>query len=132
MDVRGYQQYKEQSVNTMTQGELLLLLYDELVKRITRAELAIKQQDYPLFEASVDRCVEIVEYLDDTLDYQYPISEELSKLYEFFCYELRRIKVGRNVPELENIKPMLIDLRDTFRTAERSSSAELQGGHGAE
>ena len=30
MDARGYQQYKEQSINTMTQGELLLLLYDEL------------------------------------------------------------------------------------------------------
>ena len=27
MDMKGYQQYKEQSVNTMTQGELLLLLY---------------------------------------------------------------------------------------------------------
>ena len=31
MDMKGYQQYKEQSVNTMTQGELLLLLYDELL-----------------------------------------------------------------------------------------------------
>ena len=34
MDMRGFQQYKEQSVNTMTQGELLLLLFDELVKRL--------------------------------------------------------------------------------------------------
>lgn len=58
MDARGYQQYKEQSINTMTQGELLLLLYDELVKRATRAELALDKQDYPLFEASIDRCLE--------------------------------------------------------------------------
>ena len=29
MDMRGFQQYKEQSVNTMTQGELLLLLFKE-------------------------------------------------------------------------------------------------------
>ena len=35
MDMRGFQQYKEQSVNTMTQSELLLLLYDELFKRLT-------------------------------------------------------------------------------------------------
>ena len=52
MDMRGFQQYKEQSVNTMTQGELLLLLYDELVKRITRAELALNKQDYPTLDAS--------------------------------------------------------------------------------
>ena len=39
MDLKGYQQYKEQSIATMTQEELLLLLYDELVKRLVQAEL---------------------------------------------------------------------------------------------
>ena len=37
MDLRGYQHYREDVLNTMTQGELLLLLYDELVKRLTQA-----------------------------------------------------------------------------------------------
>ena len=81
MDMHGYEQYKAQSVNTMTRGELLLLLYDELVKRLTRAELAIGKQDYTLFEASITRCIEILEYLDDTLDPQYPISHDLHRLY---------------------------------------------------
>ena len=38
MNLQGYQQYKEQSIYTMTQGELLNLLYDELMKRLLRAE----------------------------------------------------------------------------------------------
>lgn len=124
MDVRGYQQYKEQSVSTMTQSELLLLLYDELVKRATRAELALTKQDFPLFEASVDRCVDIIHYLDDTLDHQFEISGDLSRLYEFFCYQLSRVKAGRNVEELQRMKPMLADLRDTFHTAAKSSGTE--------
>ena len=124
MDARGYQQYKEQSINTMTQGEVLLLLYDELVKRATRAELALDKQDYPLFEASIDRCLEIIRYLDDTLDRQYPISAELSRLYEYFGYELNRVKVGRNRKELQRVKPMLADLRDTFRTASKQAGNE--------
>ena len=41
MDRRGYQQYKQQSVGSMTPGELLLLLYGELVKRATMASIAI-------------------------------------------------------------------------------------------
>ena len=49
----GYQQYKMQAVNTMTKGEMLLLLYDELIKRLTRAELALEREDYEVFEASV-------------------------------------------------------------------------------
>lgn len=124
MDVRGYQQYKEQSVNTMTQSELLLLLYDELVKRATRAELALTKQDFPLFEASVDRCVDIIHYLDDTLDPQFEISGDLTRLYEFFCFQFSRIKAGRSVEELQRLKPMLSDLRDTFRTASKSSGPE--------
>ena len=35
----GYEQYKLQSVNTMTSGEMLLLLYDELIKRLARAQI---------------------------------------------------------------------------------------------
>ena len=45
MNRNGYQQYKEQSVYTMTQGEMLLLLFDELLKRLMRAELALNQED---------------------------------------------------------------------------------------
>ena len=45
MDRRGYQHYREESLQTMTQGELLLLLYDELVKRLTQAELFLGKEE---------------------------------------------------------------------------------------
>ena len=102
MDRRGYQQYKQQSVNSMTPGELLLLLYDE----------------------AVDRCVDIVTYLDETLDHKYPISGELSRLYEYFTYQLGRIKIGRNKKELESLRPMLADLRDAFHSAEKDAGSQ--------
>lgn len=123
MDMRGYQQYREQSLNTMTPGELLLLLYDELVKRLTQAELALGKEDYSTFDASVDRSVAIIHYLDDTLDRQYPISGQLTRLYEYFCYELSRVKSGRNKTELARVKKMAGELRESFRTAEKSSSS---------
>lgn len=128
MDMRGYQQYKQQSVNSMTPGELLLLLYDELVKRATMASIALDKEDYPTFEAAVDRCSDIINYLDETLDRQYPISHDLSRLYEYFTYQLGRIKIGRNRKELEQLRPMLSELRDAFHTAEKSSSAQGKNG----
>ena len=75
MDQKGFQEYrdqKEQTINAMSQGELLLLLYDELVKRLMQAELALGKENYSLFETSVGRSLEIIRYLDDTLDRQYP------------------------------------------------------------
>ena len=127
MDMRGYQQYKQQSVNSMTSGELLLLLYDELVKRATMATIALDREDFPTFEAAVDRCVDIINYLDETLDHNYPISKDLSRMYEYFTYQLGRIRIGRNKKELEALRPMLADLRDTVHTAEKNSSQGKRG-----
>lgn len=122
MDMRGYQRYREESLQTMTQGELLLLLYDELVKRLTLAELSLKKEDFPTFEAAVDKSVQIIRYLDDTLDRSYPISSNLGKLYEYFCYELSRVRAGRNTTELERVKTMVSDLRESFRQADKNQN----------
>lgn len=137
MEARAYQHYKEQSLNTMTSEELLLLLFDELVKRLHRCDLALEKNDMTLLETSADRCLDILRYLDNTLDMKYPVSLQLHRLYDFFCYELQRVKLGRNREELQKILPMLVDLRETFRTAERQSAlerggaAENRGGDGA-
>ncbi len=123
MYTKGFQQYKEQSIDTMTQSELLLTVYDELVKRLTRAELALQKGDYALMEASVDRSTEIIKYLDSTLDRSYEISKNLAQLYEYFTYELVRVKVGRNATELQRVKTMVSELRDSFRTAAANSAS---------
>lgn len=124
MDARGYQQYKQQSINSMTPGELLMLLYDELVKRSTLASIALDKQEWTTFEAALDRCIDIVNYLDETLDHQYPISQDLTRMYDYFTYEMGRIKVGRNKGELDRLRPMLTDMRDAFRAAERGGVRE--------
>lgn len=123
MDMKGFNQYKEQSVNTMTQGELLLLLYDELYKRLSQAELMLDQQNFPVYEASIERSVAIIDYLDSTLDRQYPISKNLAQLYEYFTYELGRAKIGRRKEVLDHVKSMVGELRDAFRQAQKSGDS---------
>jgi flagellar protein FliS len=112
----------------MTPGELLLLLYDELVKRGTIASIALDKADYPTFEAAIDRCVDIINYLDETLDRQYPISRDLGRMYEYFTYQLGAIKIGRNKRELEQLRPMLAEMRDAFHTAEKNSAGQRGSG----
>lgn len=131
MDNKGFREYRdqrEQTISAMSSGELLLLLYDELVKRLMRAELALNKEDYVLFEADVTRALEIIRYLDDTLDRQYPVGRDLARLYDFFSYELNRVKAGRNKTELERVKIMVTELRDTFREAEKNTQAEALAG----
>lgn len=114
---KNIQHYKEQTINTMTKGELLLLLYDELVKRLTQAELALGKEAYPMFEECVQRSINIIDYLDATLDRQYEISHSLTRLYEYFTYELGRVMIGRNAPLLVHVREQLNELRGAFRIA---------------
>ena len=110
----GYQQYKMQSVNTMTRGEMLLLLYDELVKRLTKEE-------FDIFDASVKRAQEIVQYLQETLNTEYSISRDLQRMYDFFLYEISRLQAGRKKTVIEELRPLVIELRDAFREANKTS-----------
>ena len=117
----GYEQYKMQSVNTMTSGEMLLLLYDELLKRLARAQVALEDENYDLFNQSVQRSKEIVQYLDFTLNMEYKISYELRRMYEFFLYELSRLQAGRKVAVIQELKPLVGELRDAFKEASKIS-----------
>ena len=114
---RGYEQYKQQSVMTMTPSEMLLLVYDELLKRLTRAQLALDANDFELFETSIKKSKEIVRYLKDSLNYKYSISYELRRMYDFFFFELSRIESGRKKEVIEELKPLVKELRDTFEKA---------------
>lgn len=120
---RGYEQYKEQSIMTMTPSEMLLLVYDELLKRLTRAEIALDAQDYELFDVSIKKSKEIVRYLKDSLNYEYSISYELRRMYDFFGFELSRIEASRKKETIAEIRPLVKELRDTFEEAGKRAHA---------
>lgn len=122
-----YRQYKSHSVMTMTAGEMLLLLYDELGKRLKRAELALQKGDFELFDASVQRSVDIVQYLKDTLNFNYEISFELNRMYDFFLYELSRLSAGRNPDIIKDLHPLVKELHDAFDEASKIAGREGVG-----
>lgn len=135
MNHHGLNKYKAQSnnnINYMSQEELLMLLYDELVKRINIADITLKNKDFKTFEAATQRCLAIFRYLDETLDRSVPISRDIARLYEYIIYSLGRIHIGRNQRLLDHIKPMIIELRDTFKQAAEESKKEKAAGTGTQ
>ena len=118
----GDEQYKEQSINTMTKGEQLVLLFDEVVKNLKKSEIAIETKNYELLDVSIQKATDIVRYLISILDRSIPISNELYRMYDFFLYEFNRIKAGRNADVIEEVKELVIEMRDAFREADKIAS----------
>lgn len=118
-----YQKYKEQSVYSMSSAELLLLLYDELIKRLKKAEYALEDKDYVLFDDCINRSVRIVRYLIEILDRSQPISRDLRRIYNYLIFDLSKIKAGRErqKEEIPRVINIIAELRDAFDEASRKA-----------
>lgn len=121
VNTNPYQQYKAQSLSTMTAGELLITLYDEAIKRVKQGALALDEKDYAMANASIYKAQDIVRYMTTTLNNQYPIAQELSQLYNFFHAQLVEANIQKDPKMLREILPMLEELRDTWKQADKMS-----------
>ncbi len=118
-----YEQYKINSINTMTKGELLLMIFDELIKKLNYSIVLIENKDFDQSKIYLDKSKKIINYLIATLDEQYEITSNLRELYMFFIKELIKA-AGYNDPKYINeIMPMIKDLRDTWAEADKIAKA---------
>lgn len=117
--MNGYNRYKEKSIYSMSGPELLLLLFDETIKRLTRAENSLQEKDYEDFDDCLNRTTRIVRYLIDILDLSQPISWDLKRIYEYLIFDLSRVKAGRErrQDEIGRIRHILSELREGFEGA---------------
>ena len=120
MPVNPYKKYQEQSIMTMTQEELLNVLFETCVKRMNSAVIYIEEKNYALASENIQKARNILRYLDETLDMSYEISANLSSLYDFFIYQLTNANVKKDAEMIKEIIPMVDELGKTFKEAEKS------------
>ncbi|MGI5891307.1 MAG: flagellar export chaperone FliS [Bacillota bacterium] len=114
----AYAKYKDLSVKTLTPGELIVLLYDEMALQINRAILNIKKNKLEDVHHNLIKAQNIVLYLVDILDINYPISDNLLRLYEFIYFQMVKANGEKNVVFLEDVLHITNQLKDTWRQAE--------------
>lgn len=116
-----YEKYKQQSVMTMTGGEMVNLLFDTVVNRLNRGILCIKEKDYEGSNTAFQKAQNIFTHLSMTLDDQYEIAESLAALYDFFNYNIRQANIRKDVEPVEEILPMIVELQETFAQADKNA-----------
>lgn len=121
MPVNPYQRYQQQSVMTMTPGEMLLKLYDEVITQLSAVRQFNEEKDYQRSNAALKKAQRILRYLDQTLDPQYEISGSLSALYDYFIRRLVDANLHKDNAPIDEVLPMISDLRDTFAQADKNT-----------
>ena len=117
----SYEKYKENSIFSMSPVELLVLLYDECMKDLRKAHMALEDGDMTMFEEYVGKALKIIRYLINTLDMSVPVSRDLRRLYDYIIYDVSKVRASgkRMVDEIPRIIEIIQDLRDGFDGASR-------------
>jgi len=120
--------YKETKIKTAGQGQLIVMLYDEAVKQLTRAlELMEEAKKEPrkieLISKSVMKTEEIITELMVSLDFENggEISKQLFSLYTWFNRELLEANITQNADRITAVKNMLFELRNTWNSISQST-----------
>lgn len=115
-----YQKYQQQSVQTMTQGELLVKLYETCSKRMNAGVYFIdEEKDYDKANENLQKAQKILNHLNATLDRKYEISQNLSALYDYFIRVLVEANIKKKTDTLKEIIPMIDGLGQSFKEAEK-------------
>lgn len=121
-----YQKYQENTIYNMSPAELLLLLYDKAISDLTKAEYALEDKEYKIFENCLNHALQIIRYLIQILDWRYPLSVNLNSIYQYLILDISKIKAGRErqKDEIGRIRNILSELRDAFDQADKKLQAE--------
>ena len=119
MITNPYDTYKQQSVMTMTSGQMLIMVYNELIKQLSLAQQAFTQKDISGVNRYLQKSQKLIRALKGTLNFDYSISESLDNLYDFFLSVVINANVKKDPSELQTLIEMITELRDTFTEADK-------------
>ncbi|MCL2720283.1 MAG: flagellar export chaperone FliS [Treponema sp.] len=126
--------YKETKIRTAGQGQLIVMLYDEGVKQLTKAiellELNKTDKKDPGRIEQISKAVmkteEIITELMVSLNFEQggEISKNLFSLYTWFNRELVEANINQNIPRIVVVRDMLADLRNTWNAVASQSNVD--------
>ena len=138
----AFSTYKETRIKTASQGQLLLMLYDEAIKQLDRSlemlELNNSGKKDPgrieLIGKALSKTQDILTELMVSLDFEQGdnIAKNLLSLYTWFSRELLDASIKQDAPRIMTVRNMMDQLRTAWheiamKNAVETSNREVVG-----
>ena len=107
--------YGSNKINTASQAELTLMLYDGAVKFCMRAKDALEVKDYETVNVNIQKCRNIVVELISTLNHKYPVADDYETLYRYIFALLTEANMKKDMEMLDRALVELRDIRDIWK-----------------
>ncbi|MDO5698878.1 MAG: flagellar export chaperone FliS [Dermatophilus congolensis] len=118
--------YAREAVTTASPAQLVVMLYDRLLKDLTVAEGAIQANDIQGSHAALVHAQDILHELNATLDTSvWKEGESLKRLYEWCIEQLMQANFSKTVEGVHNAREVLEPIADAWRQV----AAGMVGGN---
>ena len=112
-----YLEYKRNSIMTASPEELVLMLYNGIIRFVNEAKQAIDDKNIEKAHNSITRAQDIVLELMSTLDMKYDISKNLYSIYDYISRRLIEANLKKDKVALDEVESLVSDLKDTWGKA---------------
>jgi flagellar secretion chaperone FliS len=117
--------YKETKIKTASQGQLIIMLYEEAIRQLTIAleMLELKNENKKIHDKiekinkAIMKAEEIITELMVSLDFDSggDIAKNLFSLYSWFNKELLEASISQDIERVKTVKNMFIDLSESWK-----------------
>lgn len=125
-------QYFTRKITDSNPTEIIALVYEMTEIYLDEAILAAKEDNYDMFDLSVDKASKCINDLNEALDLQYEISVQLMSIYMFMKKELALAKVKRDRESIARIQAMITKLKSSFVELSKKDTSGAAMGNAQE
>lgn len=117
-----YNAYSRDKVLTASPVELIIMLYDESVKQLKIAEMAIDEKHFDKANTSLQKVVAIMDELIKCLDLSVKIGQDLLDIYTFVTKSVVTINAKKDKEAIAPIIELLVELRGSWVHVKQNGS----------
>jgi len=122
-DTNKVQQYHESSLETMSQGKLLLMLYDGAIRFLSQAIAAMEAKRYQEAHTAILKAEDVITELMSCLKMDVgDIARNLFRLYEYMNWRLVQGNIKRDAKMVREVQTHLRELREAWNEAIKQTS----------
>ncbi len=118
--------YQTAQVNTVGNGEVIILLYEGAIRFLTQAKVKIAEKDYATKGMLISRAMDIVHELDNSLNMEKggEIAQNLHGLYVFASTTLLRANIKLDCEMIDSVIHILSELKWSFENIVNTPEAK--------
>lgn len=119
--------YLNNSVQTATPTQLLLMLFDGCIRFCKLSMQAIEHKDYEAAHTNLCKAQAIINELVASLDKNIPLSSDLERIYDYMNNLLIQANMKKEKEPVEEVLGYLIEFKETWAEAAKKANARAAG-----